>query len=120
MNIPTVTINGKDYSLSTKLRVAYKVQGQNGHKPYAEIFQQIDSMTLEQQIDILYVAFEIENPNEAKFITRQIFLDHYLDNCSLGIVMEQLKGIISGILGTNLAAEFEKATIPSTENSEGN
>lgn len=110
MSTPMVTINNKDYPLSTKLRVAYKIQSQNGHKPYAEIFQNIDTMMLEQQIDILYAAFEVANPDEAKFITRQTFLDHYLDNYDLDFVMTQLKDIISGILGKSFENEAKTQT----------
>lgn len=99
---PVVNIQGTMYDLSTKLRVAYKVQGQNAHKPYTEIFQQIDTMTIEKQIDILYAAFEVANPEQTKTITRQVFLDWYLDECDVSVVMEQLQAIIGGILGKDL------------------
>ena len=96
----TTTINGTEYSLSTTLRVAYKVQGQHNHKPYTEVFQGLGDMTLEQQINILYASFQCANPEAAKEITSQTFLDYYLDNYNLKIVMDQLKAVVQGIMGT--------------------
>ena len=96
----TTTINGTEYSLSTTLRVAYKVQGQHNHKPYTEVFQGLGDMTLEQQINILYASFQCANPEAAKEITSQKFLDYYLDNYNLKIVMDQLQAVVKGIMGT--------------------
>lgn len=116
MNTPSVVIGGTEYALSTKLRVAYKVQGQNAHKPYTEIFQNLANMTVEKQVEILYAAFEVANPEQAKTITFQKFLDEYLDNYDIKTIMEQLQDIIGGILGQDLK---EEATT-SIEVSEGN
>lgn len=110
---PIVNLYGAEYTLSTKLRVAYKVQGQHGHKPYSEIFTRLDSMTLEDQIAILYASFEVANPDKAKDITFQKFLDWYLDNYDISVVMGQLQNIIGGILGKDLSDS-------SSEVSEGN
>ena len=96
----TVNINGTEYELSTTLRVAYKVQGQHNHKPYTEVFQGLGDMTLEQQINILYASFQCANPEAAKEITSQKFLDYYLDNYNLKIVMDQLQAVVKGIMGT--------------------
>lgn len=101
----TIMFNGTEYSLATTLRVAYKVQGQHNHKPYTEVFQNIGNMTLEDQIGILYAAFECANPEQARFVTRQIFLDYYLDNYTLEQMMEQLKSVIEGITGVHTADE---------------
>lgn len=117
---PTVTIDGTEYELSTKLRVAYKVQGQHNHKPYTEIFQNLNDMTIEQQINMLYAAFEAANPEAAKNITKQVFLDHYLDNSDLSEVMSQLQDVIGGILGKDLKEEAEKKSEDGGEDSEGN
>lgn len=108
MSTPKVAINGTEYELSTKLRVAYKVQGQNGHKPYAVIFQNIETMTLEKQIEILYAAFEVANPDQINLITFQKFLDAYLDNYDVTYIMDQLQDVIGGILGKDLKEETEK------------
>lgn len=114
--IPTVTIDGTEYELSTKLRVAYKVQGQHAHKPYTEIFSDLNGMTIEQQIAILYAAFEVANPEAAKTINKQVFLDHYLDNSDVSGVMDQLQDIIGGILGKDLKEEAEKKQTESEGN----
>lgn len=118
--IPTITIDGTEYELSTKLRVAYKVQGQHAHKPYTEIFSDINSMTIEQQIAILYAAFEVANPGASKTITKQAFLDHYLDNSDVSGVMDQLQDIIGGILGKDLKEEVEKKQAEAVSESSGN
>lgn len=99
----TIIYNEKEYNLATTLRVAYAVQGQHNHKPYTEVFQQIGNMTLEDQIAILYAAFACANKEEAKFITRQNFLDYYLDNYTLSDVMGQLQAVIEGITGKTLS-----------------
>lgn len=110
MSVSTI-INGNEYPLSTTLRVAYKVQGQHNHKPYTEVFKGLGDMPLEQQIDILYAAFQCANPDEAKFITQQKFLDYYLDNYTLATVMHQLEDVVKGIMGTDNSAE-EESTNP--------
>lgn len=94
----TVRINGVDYPLATTLRVAYKVQGQHNHKAYSKIFAEIGDMPLEDQIGILYAAFQIANP-EVKML-QNVFLDYYLDNYNLKVVMEQVKEVVQGIMGT--------------------
>lgn len=101
----TTIINGAEYPLSTTLRVAYKVQGQHNHKPYTEVFKGMGDMTLEQQINILYASFQCANPEQAKFITAQVFLDYYLDNYNLKVVMDQLQAVIEGIMGTELESQ---------------
>lgn len=95
----TVEINGVEYSLATTLRVAYKVQGQHNHKPYTEVFKSIGDMHLEDQIGILYAAFECANPAETSKIKRQNFLDAYLDTYNLKVMMEHIQGVIKGIMG---------------------
>lgn len=111
----TTTINGTEYSLSTTLRVAYKVQGQHNHKPYTEVFQGLGDMTLEQQINILYASFQCANPEAAKEITSQKFLDYYLDNYNLKIVMDQLQAVVKGIMGTE---DEDMGNAPTTESSD--
>lgn len=93
-----VTIKGVDYPLATTLRVAYKIQGQHNHKAYSKVFSEIGDMTLEDQIGILFAAFQVANP-EAK-LTQQDFLNCYLDTYNLKILMDQVKEVIQGIMGT--------------------
>lgn len=102
MKTSTIEINGTSYSLATTLRVAYDVQGKHNHKSYMEIFSRINEMTLEEQIDILYVAFKIENPEVAKTFTPVMFREYYLDHYNVNDIMQQLNGVISGVLGKDL------------------
>ena len=115
----TTIINGTEYPLSTTLRVAYKVQGQHNHKPYTEVFQALGDMTLEQQIAILYASFQCANPDQAKFITQQQFLDFYLDNYSLKTVMDQLQAVVKGIMGMDETSAPQQ-TGAETEVTQGN
>lgn len=110
----TVKIKGVEYPLSTKLRVAYKVQGQHNHKPYTEVFKSIGDMVLEDQIGILYAAFECANPDQVFVIKRQDFLDAYLDEYNLKIMMDHIQGVIKGIMGEDF---FEEKDVE--EGSEG-
>ena len=93
----TTTINGADYELATSLRVAYRVQGQHNHKPYSEVFSNIGQMKIEDQIGILYCAFQVANPNV--LMTKQAFIDYYLDHMNLKQIMTQLKSVIQEITG---------------------
>lgn len=96
---PTVTINDVEYPLDTTLRVAYKVQGMNDRKPYSKVFSELGDMTLEKQIEILYIAFQIANPETAKTIPQIQFLNYYLEHYTLKDVMQQLQSVIKGVLG---------------------
>lgn len=93
-----IKLNGTEYPLATTLRVAYKIQGQHNHKAYSKIFSEVGDMSLEDQIGLLYAAFQIANP-EVK-ILQQAFLDNYLDNYNLKVLMDQIKELIQGIMGT--------------------
>lgn len=97
-----ITINGKQFLLSSRLRVAYKIQGMNNHKPYTEVFKDMGEQTLEKQIELLYAAFADANPDYAREMNQQKFLDYYLDNYTLSDVMEQLRCVIEGIMGKSL------------------
>jgi hypothetical protein len=119
-DIPSIEIDGKTYPLSTKLRVAYKIQGQHSHKPYTEIFSGIDSMTLEQQVNMLYAAFECANPEDAKVINSQKFLDMFLDNYNLAFMMECLQKVISGILGKDISSSATNSADATAQADEGN
>ena len=93
----TTTINGAEYELATSLRVAYKVQGQHNHKPYSEVFSNIGQMKIEDQIGILHCAFQVANPEV--LMTKQTFIDYYLDHMNLKQIMTQLKSVIQEITG---------------------
>ena len=98
-------INGVEYPLATTLRVAYLVQGQHNHKPYAEVFKDIGDMTIEDQIGIIYCAFKCANADSTVVIPKQSFIDYYLDNFTLREVLGQLQEIVKGIMGEDLTEE---------------
>lgn len=112
----TVKIDGVEYPLANTLRVAYKIQGQHNHKPYTEVFRSIGDMHLEDQIGILYAAFECANPSETFKIKRADFLDAYLDTYNLKEMMNHIQEVIKGIMGEDF---FEEAEAAKGENSEG-
>lgn len=109
-----IEINGTSYELARTLRVAYNVQSCNNHKSYMEIFSSIDQMPIEKQIEILYVAFKIANPDTAKTFTSLMFQEYCLDHYNLNQIMEFLSYVISGVLGK------EVKMTDSTEVAEGN
>lgn len=118
----TVKIKGTEYPLATTLRVAYKVQGQHNHKPYTEVFKALGDMVLEDQIGIVYAAFECANTDQAFKIKRQDFLEAYLDEYNIKLMMEQIKEIIRGIMGEDFFDENEAAqgdTSPQEDTAEG-
>ena len=106
----TTNINGVDYELATTLRVAYKVQGQHNHAPYSKVFSEIGDMCIEDQIGILYCAFQVGNPNS--IMSKQSFVDYYLDNMNLKQIMDQLKQVIQEITG------FEESDVPTEASAE--
>lgn len=96
-----VMFKGTEYPLATTLRVAYRIQGQHNHKPYAQIFESIGSMTLEDQIGMIYEAFLCGSRFDLNVqnIKRNEFLEDFLDNYNLSDMMEMLQAIIEGIVG---------------------
>ena len=116
MNAPVIKINDKEFPLATNLRVAYKVQGQHNHKPYTAVFQSIGDMTIEDQIDILYAAFTVANPDMALTMTQKNFLNYCLDNFKE--VMKMLTGVIKGITGKDEESEDNESS--DDANDEGN
>ena len=95
----SINLFGQEYALSNKLRVAYRVQGQHDHKPYTEVFSGVGDMPIEDQIGIIYESFWCANPEVRDKISRQQFLEEYLDKYDVKALMEQLKEIIQGIMG---------------------
>ena len=116
----TTTINGVEYPLATTLRVAYQVQGQHNHKSYSKVFADIGDMCIEDQIGILFCAFQVGNPDVQ--MLKQAFLNYYLDNMNLKQIMDQLKAVIQEITGFEEPAETTQAGAAKTEaaSSEGN
>ena len=103
----TINLNGNEYPLACNLRVAYVLQNQHNHESYSSILSRVGEMPLEQQIDVIYAAFQIANPETAKTFTREMFrmyvLDH--DEFNASVILQMIKKIISGILGKELPDE---------------
>lgn len=99
MNNLSIVFQGQAYPLATTLRVAFMVQGQNDHKPYAEIFKDVGTMPVEKQIDIVYAAVVCANKDFAKACTAQSFRDYYLDNYNLKDLLAHLEAVVKGIMG---------------------
>ena len=111
----TVKFKEKEYPVATTLRVAYRIQAQHNHKPYAEIFKGIGDMTLEDQVGIIYESFLCGSRYDLNVqnIKRTEFLEDFLDNYTLSEMMNMLQEVIKGIVG-------ESATETSGENAQGN
>lgn len=115
----TITIRENEYELATTLRVAYNIQGQHNHRSYIEIFEDIDKMTLEQQIGIVYASFQAANPDSSKLIKQSDFLNEFLDNYNLTELMKYVKDIIAGIMGKDLEDDNPEVEPSGTKEGEG-
>ena len=108
----TIKLKANEYPLACNLRVAYVLQNQHNHESYSSILSRVGEMPLEQQIDVIYAAFQIANPETAKTFTREMFrmyvLDH--DEFNASVVLNIIKDIISGILGKKLPDEAPDET----------
>ena len=108
----TINLNGNEYPLACNLRVAYVLQNQHNHESYSSILSGVGEMPLEQQIDVIYAAFQIANPETAKTFTREMFrmyvLDH--DEFNASVILNIIKDIISGIHGMKLPDEVPDET----------
>ena len=108
----TINLNGNEYPLACNLRVAYVLQNQHNHESYSSILSRVGEMPLEQQIDVVYAAFQIANPETAKTFTREMFrmyiLDH--DEFNASVILNIIKDIISGILGKKIPDEVPDET----------
>lgn len=114
-----IKLNGVEYPAACTLRVAYVIQGQHNHKPYTEIFKSLGEMTIEDQIDVIFAAFSVLNPeisSSSGEFSRINFRNYYLDNVDLSELMAQLQNIVEGILGTNLVS----GDANETSNDQGN
>ena len=115
----TINLNGNEYPLACNLRVAYVLQNQHNHESYSSILSRVGEMPLEQQIDVVYAAFQIANPETAKTFTREMFRTYVLDHneFNASVILNMIKEIISGILGKKLPDEVPDET-PSDKNAE--
>lgn len=103
MAAPTITLRGQEYDLSTSLRVAYKIQGQHNHKSYSKVFEEVGDMKLEDQVNIIYAAFQVSNPGSD--MDKKAFLEAVLDEYGLATIMELISEIIEGIMFRGMTEE---------------
>lgn len=97
-----ITFKGQEYTLCTTLRTAYNIQNQFGHKPYLSVFNDLDKMVLEQQIKLLYIAFNLANPNVC---TEKEFLDEMLDTGSIITINTTIGKLVEAISFNGLSDE---------------
>ena len=87
--------------------VAYMLQNQHNHESYSTLLAKIGDMPIEQQIDFLYIAFQVANPEEAKSISKEMFRICVMDDNTFNVtkLMELVMDIISGILGKDITTD---------------
>lgn len=101
----TLKFQGEEVELSTKLRVAFKIEKAHNHKPYMEVFKNVGTLSLEKQIEILWLAFKEENPEKALVLNIAKFQDELLDTSNLSYILEALTGVIEGIMYHGMTEE---------------
>lgn len=111
----TMKLNGIEYNLATNLRVAYLLQNQHNHESYSSILSRVGDMPLEQQLDLIYVAFQVANPDTAKTFTKEMFRTYIFDSdeFTATTILNLIRDIIAGILGKDLS-DTEETTSEDT------
>lgn len=97
-----IKFQGQEYEVSTTLRVAFIIQSRFNQKPYMQIFQDIQNMKLEEQVRMLFVAFDLKNPNVA---TEKQFLDEVLDNWNLNMITRKVAELVEAITFNGMSEE---------------
>ena len=113
----TIQINGIEYPLARNLRVAYMLQNQHNHESYSTLLAKISDMPLEQQLDFLYIAFQVANPDEAKRISKEAFRICIMDDNTFNVtkLMELVMDIISGIIGKDINLDDDEVEVSDNE-----
>lgn len=93
---------GQDYEMAETLRVAYKIQELNNHKPYTQVFKEMGEMTIERQIKILYAAFSLANPGVASELE---FQNYCLDNMGMEQFTSALEELVNALMNHGLPKE---------------
>lgn len=102
----TIMFKDVEYPVADSLRVIYMLQKEFNHKPYLEIFSGMDKMPLEQQVSLLYVAFNLANPGVA---TKGEFLEYVLDNMGMSVFQKKLEELMDAIMFHGLSPEERSA-----------
>lgn len=103
-----VTLNGTEYPMAANLRVAYKLQNENNHRPYLEVLGEVGGAVLEKQLDFLYLAFQVANAGTT--ITKEQFRETLLDTYEISQLMSTLKNLVGTMLGKDLDEVSDKPT----------
>jgi hypothetical protein len=98
----TIKINGQDYPVNTSLRAAKQIPATFGHKPYMDLFRGFASMSIEDQIKILYTPFNLANPNVMSLAQ---FTDYILDTWGIYEIIDKTSDIIDAITAGGLSEE---------------
>lgn len=102
----TFMYKDNQYEMAETLRVAYKIQEINGHKPYTQVFKEMGDMPVEKQIKILYAAFELANPGVASELE---FREYCLDNMGMEQFTDAISELIEALMYHGLSPEEIKA-----------
>lgn len=98
----TIKINGQEYPVCTTLRAAKQIQASFGHKPYMDLFKGFASMSIEDQIKILYTPFNLANPGVMSLAQ---FTDYVLDTWGVYEIIDKTSDIIDAITTGGLTEE---------------
>lgn len=98
----TFMYKGHKYEMAETLRVAFKIQELNKHKPYTQVFKEMGDMPIEQQIKILYAAFDLANPGVASELE---FRDYCLDNLGMEQFTQALEDLVDSLMNHGLSKE---------------
>lgn len=93
---------GKEYEMAETLRVAYKIQELNNHKPYTQVFKEMGDMPIEKQIGILFAAFDLANPGVASALE---FREYCLDTLGMDQFTTALEDLVSSLMNHGLSQE---------------
>lgn len=93
----TIEIDGKEVVLSTKLRSAYYMQSLFNHKPYMDIFKDVGTMSIQEQIKVLYAAYHCGGEDQK--LTAKEFEDKLLDTFELSDLLSALSTFAEAMMG---------------------
>lgn len=102
-----ITFKGETFELSTKLRVAFLIQKAHNHTPYTEVFNKVNGMAIEKQIEILWISFKTENEDYVtrEGLTLQAFQNEIFENSNLVYMLEAIGDIVEGIMYHGMSEE---------------
>jgi hypothetical protein len=93
---------GAEYDISTKLDVAFAIQKAYDHEPYLQVLGSVDQMDLEEQIKLLYTAFNYRNPGVC---TLKEFSDDFIDTGNVELLIEKIGELTEGVMYHGLSPE---------------